>query len=490
MDDLKGQAKKAFAWDFAGRMAGQVVSFIVSVVLARLLLAEDFGVVAIATVIIAFCSVFIDAGLSVSLIQRKEINDYHLGSAFWFNVFVGVVLTLGLFLSAPLLAAFYEQPVLTNIVRALSFLFVIESFGQVVNARLTRILALNKIVIAQFASAVISGILGVGLAYAGYGAWALVAQSLVGAFLISFLLIVLGKFKPVFAFRWFALKELWGFGLRMFLSGLLDRLYQSLDTMIIGKLFPPANLAFYNRAKNTKNLIINNAVGSLNKVLLPSLSSVQNDEQRFKRAVHKALHLSSFVSLLFLGFFFVVSNDFLIILLTEKWQPAVPFFRLILLSAYSYPISVILVNIIASQGNSKAFLRLEIYKKIVYTLNFLFGFLYGIEGFIVGLFIVGIIGVGLNIWYANKEIDISQKWFYKQIWQPFVLTAVIAGGVFYIFDFLKNNLWLHGGGAGGSFLFAYFIINKLLNTHGYTIFMDELKQLGILQKIPYIKNKL
>ncbi len=492
MDNLKGQAKKAFAWDFVGRMANQGVSFVIAVILARILGPEEFGLLSMIMVIIAFSNVFVDMGLGVSLIQRKEINDYHLGSVFWFNVFVGLILTIILYLSAPLVARFYKQEILIDLVKALSFLFIINAFGRVVNARLTKALDFKKPIIAQLLAAVISGSIGIFFAYYGYGVWALVVQTLLGAILNNTLLILLARFKPIFIFRWSALKELWGFGMRMFLSGMINSLYQNLDAIIIGRVFEPASLGFYNRAKNTKNLIISNATGSLNKIILPSLSTVQNEEERFKRGVNQALQLSSFVALLFLGLFFVIANDFMIILLTDKWAPSVPLFRLILLSAYSYPISVILVNIIVAKGNSKNFLRLEIYKKSIHTVNFAIGFLFGIEGFIIGLFGVSIAEVCLNIFYATKDINISQAWFHEKIWKPFLLSASITGVVYLAFTFLNERLWLHAFLAGGTYIIVYFFINKLLKTTGYTIFMKELKEISFInsfmKKIPCLKN--
>ncbi len=435
MNNLKKQAQKAFVWDFLGRMSNQVVTFIISIILARILDASELGLVAMVMVVVSFSTVFMDMGLGVSLIQRKEINDYHLGSVFWFNVFVGTILTVIFFSLAPLLAAFYNQPSLVDLVRALAFLFVIQSFGQVVNIRLTRALDLKKPIIAQLLSAIISGVIGVLLAYNDFGVWALVAKTLLGAFIYSFLLIVLARFKPVFVFKWSALKELWGFGMRMFLSRIIDTLYVSIDSVIIGKLFPPSQLAFYDMSKKTKNTIVSNAVGSLGKVLLPSLSKVQDDDVLFKNTVYKSLQLIIFISLLLLGLFFVISNDIFIILLTEKWSSSVPLFRLMLLSAYIYPVSVILVNVIISKGNSKNFLRLEIYKKLILTLNFIIGFLFGIEGFLLGSFIASLINVSLNIHFASKEVNVKQMQFHKMIWLYFLLTVSIVGVVYFMFDF-------------------------------------------------------
>lgn len=487
MDNLNSKTKKAFAWDFTGRMMSQGVSFIISMFLARLLTPADFGLIAMINVIIAFSGVFMDMGLGASLIQRKELTDEHYGSVFWFNVFVGALLTSLLFISAPLIVKFYSQPELLGLTHAMSFLFIINAFGRVISAKLTKALDFKRQIIAQLIAAIISGVIGVVLAFQGKGVWALVIQSLIAAGLNNILLIAITRFKPALKFRWKALKELWGFGFRMFISGFLDSLYNNLDAIIIGKLFNASSLGFYNRAKNVKDLLIQNATGSLNKIMFPSLSALQLDNERFNRAVSKALQFTTFISMFIIGLFFVISKDAILLLFGSQWEFSVHLLRLILLSAYSYPVSVVLVNIIASKGNSRAFLKLEILKKIIQTFNFVIGFIWGIEGFIIGLAIVSLLGVLLNIYFASKETKLKMNWFNKKIWYYLLITGIIVAISYFSFDFLNEKLFLHAIIAGGTYTILYFSLNRLLKTGGYLIFVEELKNIKLTERV---KQKL
>lgn len=491
MDNLNSKTKKAFAWDFSGRMISQGVSFIISMFLARLLTPADFGLIAMVNVIIAFSGVFMDMGLGVSLIQRKDITDEHYGSVFWFNVFVGALLTALLYLSAPFVVKFYNQPELLGLTHAMSFIFIINAFGRVISAKLTKALDFKRQIVAQLIAAIISGVIGIVLAFQGKGVWALVIQSLIAAGLNNILLIAITRFKPAFKFSWKALKELWGFGFRMFISGFLDSLYNNLDAIIIGKLFNASSLGFYNRAKNLKDILIQNATGSLNKIMFPSLSALQLDYERFNRAVSKSIQFTMFVSMFVVGLFFVISKDAILLLFGNQWEFSVHLFRLILLSAYAFPVSVVLVNIIAAKGNSKAFLRLEILKKLIQTLNFVIGFIFGIEGFIIGLAIVSTIGVSLNIYFASKETKLPMNWFNKKTWHYLLISGVLVAIPFFAFDFLNEKLVLHALLAGGTFSILYFAVNKILKTGGYLIFMEELKNLRILDRIrvKFIKTK-
>ena len=483
MESLQKESFKAFYWDFSGKIAGQLVAFIVSIFLARLLSPADFGLLAIVNVIIAFSNIFLDLGLSVSLVQNANIREEHYGSVFWFNLATGILFTLLLFFTAGPLAVFYENTEIKDITRLMSLLFLINAFGRVISAKLHKEMKFDVPVKAQLGAAFFSGVLGVAMAFAGFGVWSLVAQSLLFAVLSNLLLYLLEKWRPKLYFSWKALKELWGFGFRMFLSGVLNALYTNLDALIIGKLFPAAVLGQYYRAKSTSNIIVNNASGSLMAVFLPALSSVQNDLERVRQIVSKSFHFICLISFFLTGFFYVIGGDCIIILFSDKWMPAVPLFELTMLSAYAYPVSAVLVNVIVAMGNSKAFLRLEIYKKVLLSLNFIIGFYFGIEEFLIGFIIVNLLSVLLNIWYAADDMKVPSKWFISRSAIYILSTFAITVTCKFAFMFFETNYVLHLLLCGSAFCLLFLAAMLLFRSQGMRYVLEQLKWKNIGSRI-------
>jgi O-antigen/teichoic acid export membrane protein len=312
------------------------------------------------------------------------------------------------------------------------------------------------------------------MAFLDYGVWSLVAQSLIHATVSNALLYIMEKWRPRLYFSWQALRELWGFGMRMFLSGVLETVFKNLDALIIGKLFLPATLGYYHRAKSLNNIVVDNASGSLMRIFLPTLSSVQNDKQRVLNIVDKSYHLITMIAFFITGFLFVTGRDIIILMFSDKWEPSVPLFRLIVLSAYAYPISAILVNILVALGNSKAFLRLEIIKKIVLLANFIIGFHFGIHEFLIGFVIANAISVLLNIYFASKQIEVSMRWFIFRSMPYVLITLFSAASAYFIFIKWDDVFVLHGL-ASGILYIAMFIAGLFLTqTKGLKLIKEEI----------------
>ncbi|NPA68760.1 MAG: lipopolysaccharide biosynthesis protein, partial [Chlorobi bacterium] len=401
MEDLKQKSIKAFVWDFSGKIANQFVSFIVSIFLARLLSPEDFGMLAMINVIIMLSSGFINMGLGEALIQKKNINDKHYGSVFFFNIVVGITLSGLLFVFAPLIGKFYNNSDLIPITRTMSLLFIFNSFGNVIRVKLRKDLNYNIPTKAGLISSFISGIIGIAMAFTGFGVWSLVVQSLLNPVIANLYLFTTVKWKPVLQFKWHALKDLWSFGFRMFLSGIINTIFVNLDSIIIGKLFSAGTLGFYYRARSLNNYIIKYSSASLMSVLLPALSKVQDDLKRFKSIVRKSYHLIALIAFFLTGFFFVTGSDFIILLFGEKWLPTVSYFQIIIITGFAYPLSSLLVTILSASGNSKAFLKLEIIKKIFFGISLTLGFIWGVTGFLICNAFVIFINFYLNIIFAG-----------------------------------------------------------------------------------------
>ncbi|WP_456323241.1 lipopolysaccharide biosynthesis protein [Hydrogenimonas sp.] len=434
--ELKSQGYRAVFWDLFGKLARNGTGFVVTVILARLLEPSEFGLVAMVMVIIGIAFIFSDVGLGSALIQRRRILPIHYSSVFYFNIFIGSILTIIIFLASPWIGEFYKNEAIIPLAKAMSLLFLINSFSSVQNNKLRKELNYAALAKANVGAAVSSGSIGIALALCGAGVWSLAMQALSRGIIYNILIWNASKWIPNLTFSIKALKQLWGFGFRMFLSGLLEIIYSRMDIIIIGKLFSPATLGFFDQAKRLNELIVQYTSGSIMAVLFPVLSKIQHDLSKFQKVSIKALSILSFLVFYTIGALYVVSHDLIILLLTEKWLPSIAYFKIILLGAFAYPLSALLVNILSSRGNSKKFLELEIYKKIIQTINFYIGFLYGINGYLYGLVVVAFLSIGLNIWFASREILLPFTVFIFPILLQMVIAIFSSFFTFYILDSL------------------------------------------------------
>jgi len=472
MDNLKSRGLNALIWDFFGKIARYGTTFIVTIVLARLLEPSDFGLIAMIMVIVMIALVFTDVGLGAALIQRRRVLPVHYASVFYFNIFIGGSLTLLTYLSATWISEFYNNKELIPITQVTALLFVINAFSSVQISKLSKELNYEALAKSDVSAAVLSGLTGIGFALYGAGVWSLVAQVVSRGVYYNIFVWSVSKWVPSLLFSFKALRQLWGFGFRMFLSTLLEIVYSKLDVIIIGRLFTPAILGFFDQAKRLDFMITQLSSGSIMAVLFPVLSRVQNDLSRFQNIIIKTLGIITFVVFFLLGAMYVISEEFIVLLFSEKWLPTVEYFKILVLSGFNYPISALLVNILSSRGNSKAFLHLEVYKKILQSINFYIVFLWGIEGYLYGLVVVAILSVSLNILFASREIKLSFFMFLK----PVITQMLISVIVVWIVNLLINEMYgilITLLMKGIMFTIMYFTINILLKTSSYEYFKNE-----------------
>lgn len=473
MDNLKKKGITAFVWDFGGKFANLGVKFVISIFLTRLLEPEEFGLIAMVTVIVSLASVFSDVGLSASLIQRKRLLPVHYNSVFYFNLFISTLLTFLLFSLAPLVAEFYGRLELIAITQMLSVIFLINGMTTIQKTHLKKQLKNEFLTKAQFISAIGSGIVGVFLAYKGFGVWALVVQSLLSSLIASIMLWFFSGWRPQLNFSLKALRQLWGYGFNLFLSSLLNTIYTQLDVLFIGKLFTPALLGFYQRAKSLNQLVVTFSSGSLMSIFFPVLSSVQHDNQRYTNIVEKTYKLINWIIFLIIGLLFLTSRDVIVILFTEKWLPSLPIFRVLLLGAFVHPLSAVLVNVIAGKGNSKAFLRLEILKKVFISFSFVAFFIWGLWGYLYTQLIMTTIGLYFNMVFAKREIAVSLSFFIIPLLKNLLLTAFLGTAIFIFIQI--ENVYLHGFVVTISFLTGYVILSYFFKIAGFQLLITEFK---------------
>ena len=352
-------------WRFAERCGAQLVSFIVSIVLARLLTPDEYGLVALATVFISILQVFVDSGLGNALIQKKEADETDFSTVFYYNIVFCLIIYLIMFFCAPFIALFYEIPLLTSLVRVLSLTIIISGVKNVQQAYVSKHLMFKKFFFSTICGTIISAVIGIIMAYKGYGVWALVAQQLLNTFIDTIILWFTVKWKPKLIFSFSSLKVLWSFGWKMLLSNLINTIYNDIRQLIIGKTYSSADLAYYNKGKQFPKLIVTNVNTSIDSVLFPVMSEYQDDKQRIKTMTRRSIKTSSFFMWPVMFGLMATSKNLILLLLTEQWIPCVPYV-LIFCFVYGFqPIHTANLNAIKAMGRSDLYLKMEIIKKSV-----------------------------------------------------------------------------------------------------------------------------
>jgi len=481
MSSLKEQGTKAFLWDLGGTFMKNGMGFVISVFLARLLDPSDFGLLAMVMVIIGMAHVFVDIGLAAALIQRQKVLAVHYCSVFYFNILIASFLSLSTYFSASLISDFYNNAELIPLIEVMSLSFVIASLSSVQNVKLRKELNYALLTKINLIASLASGIIGVLLAFYGAGVWSLVAQTLLQGIINGILLWSAGNWRPSLLFSFKALRELWGYGFRMFLSGLLEAIFSRIDYLIIGKLFEATALGFFQRAKSLNFFVISYSSQSLMRVLFPVLSKIQDDLPRFQNVVIKALGIICFITFMLLGGLYLISEELIVLLFGEKWLPSVEYFKLLALAGYAYPVSALLVNILSSRGNSKAFLRLEIYKKLIASGNFVVLYYYGIDTFLHTMIIMVIFSVSLNIIFVSREISLPFFKFAKPILTQAGLAVISVIFVLFISQNLALMDIIMLIIKGSAFTVLYIGFNYLLKTSSFQYVLEQL--------MPIIKKK-
>lgn len=402
-NNLKNKALGGLLWVFFERWGAQSISIIVSFILARLLLPDDYGKVALCSVFLTILNNFVTCGMGTALIQKKNADDLDFSSLFYFNVILGVLLFVLLFIAAPYISLFFKKGDLVAIIRVLGIFFIISSVKEIQCSYAFKNLLFKKFFFATLWGTVIAAIGGVFAAYNGLGAWSLIIQMLVNNFIDTLILWFTVKWRPKFLFSFERLGKLFQFGWKMMVSGLIDNAYQNLRQLLIGKLYTPADLAFYEKGSSLPRLVVSNINHSIDNVLFPTLASVQDDMVRLKAMTRRAITVSTFILAPMLLGMAACASSIIKILLTEKWLFAEPFMVIACITFVFYPIHTANLNAIKAMGRSDIFVKLEIIKKIVGLIIIFSTIRYGVLVLAYGSIVTSIIGQIINSW-PNKKL--------------------------------------------------------------------------------------
>lgn len=354
-----------FAWRFAERVGAQGVNLVVELVLARKLDPDHYGLIALVTVFITLLSVFISSGMGTALVQKKDTDILDFSTVFWFNVVMSFLLYGILFVSAPLVARFYDIPEITDVLRVLGLQLIISGVKNTQLAYVSRHLIFRRFFFATLGGTIGAAVIGIWMAMHGYGVWALVAQHLFNTLIDTIILWITVKWRPKFQFSFQRLKRLFSFGWKILVSSLIDKIYGEIRQLLIGKIYTDKDLAFYNRGRSLPHLFVNNINSSIDSVLLPTMSKEQDRASRVRAMTRRAIKTSSFIMApLLMGLAFT-SETFVRLVLTRKWLPCVPYLQIFCISFMFHPIHTANLNAIKAMGRSDLFLILEIIKKAI-----------------------------------------------------------------------------------------------------------------------------
>ena len=394
-------------WRFMERCGAQLVAMVVQIVLARLLAPELFGVVAKVTIITTILLVFVDSGMANSLIQKKDPDDLDYSSVFWFNLGFCLVLYLLLFFASPMLARFYKDESLTAIIRVLGLTVVVAGVKNVQQAYVSKTLQFKRFFFATLGGTLLSAVIGIGMAYAGYGVWALVAQQLSNVTVNTAILWLTVGWRPRFLFSFERLRSLLGYGWKLLVSGLLDTVYNKLREILIAVFYTDADLAYYNRGSSLPNLLVENINSSIDSVLLPVLSDKQDQKEQVRAMTRRAVRVSTYIMMPLMMGLAVCAEPLIRLLLTDKWLPCVPYLRIFCFSYAFYPLHTANLNAIKAMGRSDMFLALEIIKKLIGVGVLLLTMRISVYAMALSLLFTSVISQVINAWPNRKLLDYS-----------------------------------------------------------------------------------
>lgn len=471
----KNEVFSSLFWRFAERFAAQGVSFIVELVLARILVPSDYGTVALIVVITNILQVFVDSGMGNALIQKKNADNIDFSTVFYFNVFICAVVYIALFLISPYISRFYDRPEMTTMLKVAGITILISGVKNIQQAYVSRNLIFKRFFYATIIGTIISAFVGIGLALYDFGAWALIFQQLTNAAIDTLILWITVKWRPIRAFSFKRLKVLFSFGWKLLVSSLIDNIYNNLRQLVIGKIYTSEDLAYYNRGRQLPSFLVTNIDTSINSVLLPAMSREQDNKKRVKSMTRKAIRVSSYIMWPIMIGLMATAEPLIELFLTSKWLPAVPYVRIFCVVFAIYPIHTSNLNAIQAMGRSDIFLKLEIIKKIIGIMLLLISMRFGPMMMAYSMLVSGIISMIINSWPNRKLMNYTFGEMMLDI-LPDVLMSLVMGAIVYAVTILHlgNVITLIIQIPLGVVIYALF--SKLFNIDSFELILNFIRK--------------
>lgn len=474
-ESLKNKTVKGVFWSGVDKFAYYAIQFIVNIIMARLLSPNDYGLVGIMMVFIAFSGIFVDGGFMAALIQKKDRSDTDFNTVYITNLSTSLLLYIILFAAAPYIADFYDEPTISLLLRVLSLQLIISALSAVPLTKLTIDVDFKRISIASISSAVISGTLGITMAFHGMGVWSLVYMQLILVTSRCFLLNIMKRWVPSFTFSFSSFRKLFAFSSKLIASSLIDQIYLNLYPLVIGKYFSARSLGIYSRGEQFGKLPASVLNDMFMRVTLPVMSSIQDDTPQLRKVYREYIQASSFVIFGIMCLLVVIAHPLILILLKEKWLEAVPVMQILCGAMMTLHISAINRNLLYAKGRSDWALRLEVVKKILAIGLFFISLPFGVIGVCVGQFVYSLFAPFINSYYTKTLIGVSyleQFLDYGKIWA----IAIMAGIIAYLPGVLLSSSWAQLITGGMLFVVVYISIHWIFKTHSLNMFLKLSKR--------------
>lgn len=436
---LKKQAISGVKWNFVQQFSVQIINFTVQIILARLLMPEMFGLIAMIMVFISIGSMLMDSGMTSSLIRTKNPDQLDYSTVFLTNLIASFAIYILIYALAPHIANFYNQEVLTDIIRLLSLSFVIRAFVAVHVAKLTKEMDFKLQMKLQIPSVITAGIIGISMAYMGYGVWSLVWLNLTQAIVFTLQNWIFISWKPSLIFDKERFKYHFKFGYKLTLSGLLDTIYNDAYRIVIGKFFSPAQVGYFNQAETMRLFPVQQISVVIGKVTYPYFSNIENDTS-LKNAYKKVMKLLMFITLPIMLSLILVAEEGFRFVFGEQWLPAVPYFQILALASIVRPVSAYNLNILKVKGRSDLFLMVEVTKKILGLIFLAGGFLFGIMGLVTSLVIFSFISYVMNMSFSGKLINYSVLEQLKNTSTMFIIGILLYAPLYIVKNYFQTEI--------------------------------------------------
>lgn len=437
---LTEKTVKGVGWNSVDRIANYGISFFVGIILARLLSPEEYGLLGIIGIFTAIFNIILDSGLSTALIRKKDVSDSDYCTVFWTNLFLSFVLTAVLYAGAPFIGAFFNRLELVPYIHVMAFILVINALSITQQARLTKSIDFKKLTKVSLISHIISGVIGIVMAYSGFGVWALVTQQMSGRLFTTILLWVYSKWIPKLLMSWDSFNELFGFSWKLLVAQIINTGFSQAYQAVIGKVYAPQTLGQYTRAQQYSQLVASTVGDVVMKVSLPVMSSIQNEDDRLLRAFRTIIKTTMLVSCVILIGMAASANSIIYVLIGEKWLPCVPMMQILSLSFMIYPLHQININMLIVQGRSDIQLMLQIIKCILDVGPILLGIFVGIYWMLLGSVISSWLSLFINSYYSGKKFHYTW-WMQLKDVTPSLIIALIMAIPVYLLNFLPLSCY-------------------------------------------------
>lgn len=473
----KNNIMSSLAWTFGERIFAQIVTIIVTVILARLLAPEIYGVISIVMVFISFCNVFVTGGFGIALVQKKEVDSADYNTGFWLSLFFSSTLYLIMFALAPMIAEFYDKKELVLILRVMLLKLPLSSFNTIQQAYVQRKMQFKLFFISTSIGTICSGILGILLAYCGFGVWALVLQSLSNSTIDTIILNFVSGWKPKLEFSKKKAKEIYSFAWKMLLSELISNMDTNIKSLIIGKSFGPSSLAYFDQGQKYSALLVTNVNTAITKVMLPVYSRMQDDSESLKEAMRKTIRIGGYILAPILIGFACVADDFIKIFLTEKWLPATIYIRIFCVAYLTRPMETACMQAILALGRSDIrVIILSVINFVSLILTLVVAIVYKQAIYIALISLVcSLISTICFMFYTKKLLNYKGKEQFSDLFLLFISIIIMSSSVFLVG---KLNLNLYVGFLLKIIvgIITYGLTTSLFKVDGYTYVLSKLKK--------------